>query len=184
MTLLVSPGKSVGGMVMITWVAWKQCWNSVWRSHVKVGGSGKIWKIRLGNAISVWEQIEKCRKKISQKIYFMFCFGSLNGSYIIASKWSIYNWTQNTWRTGKEIIVCGYFKTTAAHECWDPNPSADPDKKARHESLSRHALGFINNKKQQKIGMGLKFEQGRHCDDGICVVGRWDLVKIWDGKWE
>jgi hypothetical protein len=29
--------------------------------------------------------------------------------------------------------------------------------------------------------MGLRFEQGRHCDNGICAVGRWDLVKIWHG---
>ncbi len=34
------------------------------------------------------------------------------------------------------------------------------------------------------MGMGLRFEQGRHCDNGICAVGRWDLVKIWAGKWE
>ncbi len=25
------------------------------------------------------------------------------------------------------------------------------------------------------MGMGLKFEQDRHSDDGICAVGRWDL---------
>ena len=30
--------------------------------------------------------------------------------------------------------------------------------------------------------MGLRFEQGRHCDNGICAVGRWDLVKIWAGN--
>ena len=34
------------------------------------------------------------------------------------------------------------------------------------------------------MGMGLRFEQDRHSDDGICAVGRWDLVKIWAGKWE
>ena len=48
-------------------------------------------------------------------------------------------------------------------------------------------LGFIN-KKTIEIGMGLGFEQDleqdRHSDDGICAVGRWDLVKIWAGKWE
>ena len=32
------------------------------------------------------------------------------------------------------------------------------------------------------MGMGLRFEQYRHSDDGICAVGRWDLVKIWAGK--
>ncbi len=32
--------------------------------------------------------------------------------------------------------------------------------------------------------MGLRFEQGRHCNNGICAVARWDLVKIWAGKWE
>jgi hypothetical protein len=34
------------------------------------------------------------------------------------------------------------------------------------------------------MGMGLRFEQDRHSDDGICAVGRWDLVKILAGKWE
>ena len=34
------------------------------------------------------------------------------------------------------------------------------------------------------MGMGLRFEQDRHSDDGICAVGQWDLVKIWAGKWE
>ena len=34
------------------------------------------------------------------------------------------------------------------------------------------------------MGMGLRFGQGRHCDNGICAVGQWDLVKIWAGKWE
>ncbi len=33
------------------------------------------------------------------------------------------------------------------------------------------------------MGMGLRFEQGRHCDNGICAVAQWDLVKIWAGKW-
>ena len=28
------------------------------------------------------------------------------------------------------------------------------------------------------MGMGLRFDQDRHSDDGICAVGRWDLVKI------
>jgi hypothetical protein len=32
--------------------------------------------------------------------------------------------------------------------------------------------------------MGLRFEQDSHWDDGICALGQWDLVKIWDGKWE
>ncbi len=31
------------------------------------------------------------------------------------------------------------------------------------------------------MGMALKFEQDRKWDDGICAVGRWDLVKIWAG---
>ena len=30
-----------------------------------------------------------------------------------------------------------------------------------------------------QIALGLRFEQDRHSDDGICAVGRWDLVKIW-----
>ncbi len=34
------------------------------------------------------------------------------------------------------------------------------------------------------MGMGLRFEQDRHSDDGIFAGGRWDLVKIWAGKWE
>ncbi len=34
------------------------------------------------------------------------------------------------------------------------------------------------------MGTGLRFEQDRQSDDGICAVGRWDLVKIWAGKWE
>ena len=34
------------------------------------------------------------------------------------------------------------------------------------------------------MGMGLRFEQDGHSDDGICAVGQWDLVKIWAGKWE
>ncbi len=25
------------------------------------------------------------------------------------------------------------------------------------------------------MGLGLRFEQDRHSDDGICAVGRWDL---------
>ncbi len=33
------------------------------------------------------------------------------------------------------------------------------------------------------MGMGLRFEQDRHSDDGICAVGRWDLVKIGQGNW-
>ncbi len=32
------------------------------------------------------------------------------------------------------------------------------------------------------MGMGLRFEQDRHSGDGICAVGRWDLVKIWAGN--
>ncbi len=32
------------------------------------------------------------------------------------------------------------------------------------------------------MGMGLRFEQDRHSDDGICEVRRWDLVKIWAGN--
>ena len=32
--------------------------------------------------------------------------------------------------------------------------------------------------------MGLRFEQGKHSDDGICSVGRWDLVKISAGRWD
>jgi hypothetical protein len=43
-------------------------------------------------------------------------------------------------------------------------------------------MGTHQQKKQQK--MGIRFEQGRHCHNGICAVGRWDLVKIWAGKWE
>ena len=31
--------------------------------------------------------------------------------------------------------------------------------------------------------MRLRFEQGRHSDEGICAVGRWDYVKILAGKW-
>jgi hypothetical protein len=34
------------------------------------------------------------------------------------------------------------------------------------------------------MGMGLRFEQESHWDDGICAQGQWDLVKIWAGKWE
>ncbi len=34
------------------------------------------------------------------------------------------------------------------------------------------------------MGMGLRFEQDKHSDDGICAVGQWDLVKVWAGKWE
>ena len=45
-------------------------------------------------------------------------------------------------------------------------------------------LGFINKKTIENGNMGLRFEQDRHSDDGICAVGRWDVVKIWDGKWE
>jgi hypothetical protein len=30
----------------------------------------------------------------------------------------------------------------------------------------------------------VRFEQDSHCDDGICALGQWDLVKIWAGKWE
>ncbi len=28
------------------------------------------------------------------------------------------------------------------------------------------------------MGMGLRIEQGRHCDNRICGMGRWDLVKF------
>ena len=45
-------------------------------------------------------------------------------------------------------------------------------------------LGFINKKTIENENIGLRFEQGRHCDEGICAVGRWDLVKIWAVKWE
>jgi hypothetical protein len=31
------------------------------------------------------------------------------------------------------------------------------------------------------MGMGLRFEQESHCNDGICAVAHWDLVKIWAG---
>jgi hypothetical protein len=34
------------------------------------------------------------------------------------------------------------------------------------------------------MGMGLRFEQDSHLDDGICALGQWDLVKIWAEKWE
>ena len=34
------------------------------------------------------------------------------------------------------------------------------------------------------MGMGLRFKQDSHRDDGICALGQWDLVKIWAGKWE
>jgi hypothetical protein len=41
--------------------------------------------------------------------------------------------------------------------------------------MSFHALG---------IGMGIKFEQGSHCDDEICALGQEDLVIFWAGKRE
>ena len=53
----------------------------------------------------------------------------------------------------------------------------------RKMGLHSLGLGFIN-KKQEKMGMGLRFEQDRHSDNEICAVGRWDLVKICAVKWE
>ena len=40
------------------------------------------------------------------------------------------------------------------------------------------------NNRKWELRMGLRFEQDRHSDDGICAVGQWDLLKIWAGKWE
>jgi hypothetical protein len=34
------------------------------------------------------------------------------------------------------------------------------------------------------MGMGLRFEQNSHQDNGICSLGHQDLVKIWAGKRE
>jgi hypothetical protein len=34
-------------------------------------------------------------------------------------------------------------------------------------------LGFIHQK-TIKMGMGLRFEQESHCNDGICAVAHWD----------
>jgi hypothetical protein len=51
------------------------------------------------------------------------------------------------------------------------------------EKIGFHVLGlgFIS-KKQQKMGMGLRFEQSRTEHDEICALGQWDLVMIWPGK--
>ena len=50
--------------------------------------------------------------------------------------------------------------------------------------ISCTGAGTIQQQKQYKMGMGLRFEQGRHSDDWICAVGRWDFVKISARKWE
>ncbi len=50
--------------------------------------------------------------------------------------------------------------------------------------ISCTGTGIHQQKHNRKWENELKFEQDRHSDNGICAVGRWDLVKIWTEKWE
>jgi hypothetical protein len=40
----------------------------------------------------------------------------------------------------------------------------------------------IHQKKNNKLGMELRFEHNSH--DGISTLGHWDVAKIRAGKWE